>query len=210
MGREYISLNNDSIRVELGFDGIYGEYLVFDFVVINQTPGVLSINPSDFFYVLLDSATADTTKLPPRMAIHPERIINHYDETIEGKHGAKSVNSLLGFIEVGVGLLAHTSAFIATDDPGYLVDAVFGTLGTADYYVAKDQKISSDITMINSEKEVVNEEIFRLGDLPVGKVVSGYVYFPKHPDTDYYMFCFPVDDQLFQFVYNQSKVYQYY
>ena len=33
MGREYISLKSDSIYVELGFDGMHGENLVFDFVV---------------------------------------------------------------------------------------------------------------------------------------------------------------------------------
>ena len=32
MGREYIPLSNDSIDVELGFDGIYGDQLVFDFL----------------------------------------------------------------------------------------------------------------------------------------------------------------------------------
>lgn len=210
MGREYISLSNDSINVELGYDGIHGGHLVFDFVVINKTPQVLTVNPSDFYYVVLDSATADSSKFPPRMAVHPERILHHYDETLESKKGAKSMNSFLGFMEAGVGLLANTTAFIATDNPGYIVDALFGTLGTAEMYVAQDKQISADISMVHSEKEIVNEEIFRLSQLPPGKVVSGYVYFPKHPDTDYYMFCFPVQDQLFQFVYNQRKVYQYY
>ena len=209
MGREYISLANDSILVELGYDGIHGEHLVFDFVVINQTPDLLSINPSDFYYVQLDSATADTTKLPPRMAIHPQRILHHYKKTIESRQEAKSVNSFLGFVEAGIGLLASTSAFIASDDPSYLVDAVFGTLGTAEQYVAQDNQITTDIKVITSEKEVVNEEIFRLTELPVGKAVSGYVYFPKHPESGYYMFCFPIQDQMFQFVYNQRKVYQY-
>lgn len=210
MGREYISLSNDSLDVELGFDGIDGEHLVFDFVVINRTPQELFINPSDFYYVLLDSATADYSKLPPRMAFHPERIMHHYDETLESKQEAKSMNTLLGFMEAGVGLLANTTAFFATEDPGYIVDAVFSTLGTADYYVALDNQIETDINMIHSAKEIVNQEIFRLGQLPPGEVVSGYVYFPKHPETEYYMFCFPIQDQLFQFVYNQRKVVQYY
>lgn len=210
MGREYISLSSDSIDVELGFDGMHGDNLVFDFVVINRTSNELSIDPSDFYYVVLDSVSADSSKFPPRMAIHPERILHHYDETLETKQEAKNVNSVLGFLDAGIGLLANTTAFIATENPGYIVDAVFSTLGTAEAYVAQDKQISEDISMIHSEKEIVNEEIFRLGKLPSDKVNSGYVYFPKHPDTDYYMFCFPVEDQLFQFVYNQRKVYQYY
>ncbi|MEN8228037.1 MAG: hypothetical protein ABFS38_07760 [Bacteroidota bacterium] len=210
MGREYISLSNDKIDVELGYDGIHGEHLVFDFVVINQTPRVLTINPSDFYYVLLDSATADSSMFPKRMAVHPERILHHYDENLEAREGAKSMNSILGFLDAGVGLLANTTAFIATEDPGYIFDALFGTIGTAENYVALDKQISADISMIHSEKEIVDEEIFRMDQLPPGKVISGYVYFPKYPETDYYMFCFPVEDQLFQFVYNQRRVYQYY
>lgn len=209
MGREYISLKNDSIEVELGFDGMHGENLVFDFVVINRTPQTLAINPSDFYYVLLDSALADTSKFPPRMAMHPERILHHYEETLEAREGIKEINAILGFLEAGIGLLANTTSFIATDDPGYLLDAVFGTLGTAGVYAVKDHQISEDIERIDSEWEVVNEEIFRLTEVPSGNVASGYVYFPGHPDAGYYMFCFPIEDQLFQFVYNHRKVVQY-
>ena len=144
------------------------------------------------------------------MAIHPERILHHYDEILESKQGAKEINSFLGFMEAGIDLLANATAFIATENPGYIVDAVFSTLGTAEHYVSKDKQISADISMINSEKEVVNEEIFRLGKALSGKVMNGYVYFPKHPDAEYYMFCFPIEDQLFQFVYHQSRMYQYY
>lgn len=210
MGREYIALSNESIDVELGYDGIHGENVVFDFVVINRTPGDLSINPSDFYYVLLDSSTADSSKLPPRMALHPERVLFHYDETLKSKSGEKNVNSFLGILEAGFGLVVNTTAFLATDNPGYIVDAVFSTLGTAHHYVNQDKRISEDISMINQEKDIVKEEIFRISHLPAGKVVSGYVYFPQNPDPGYYMFCFPVEDQLFQFVYHQRNVYQYF
>ena len=210
MGREYITLDNDSIIVELGFDGTHGENMVFDFVVINKTPLSLYINPSDFYYVLLDSSTADTSKLPPRMAIHPERILHRYDETLEAKAGEKQTNTILGFLEAGIGLVANTAAFITTEDPWYMADAVFSTLGTADHYVSKDKRISHDIKMIDQEKEIVHEEIFRLSQLPPGKVVSGYVYFPQNRDAETFMFCFPVEDQLFQFVYNQNHVIHYY
>jgi hypothetical protein len=42
-----------------------------------------------------------------------------------------------------------------------------------------------------------------------GTVISGYVYFPKYNNTDYYMFCFPIENELFQFVYNQRKMLVY-
>lgn len=209
MGREYIPLSNDSIDVELGFDGIHGENLVFDFVVINRTPYELNLSPSDFYYVVLDSAGADSSLFPPRMAIHPERILNHYDETLENAEGAKNINVVLGILEAGIGLLTNTTAFIATEDPVFILDGVFNTLGTAEAYAANDRQIKSEIGEIRSEKEIVSEEIFRQVQLPPGKVASGYVYFPIHRDAGYYMFCFPVEDQLFQFVYSQRKVVRY-
>lgn len=210
MGREYITLENDSIVVELGFDGTHGENMVFDFVVINKTPGSLRINPSDFYYLLLDSAMADTSKLPPRMAVHPERILHRYDETLDARADEKMTNTILGFIEAGIGLVANATAFIATEDPGYMVDAVFSTIGTADHYVSQDKMIGKEIDLIDQERKIVTEEIFRLSELPSGKVVSGYVYFPNNHDADCFMFCFPVEDQLFQFVYNQDHEIHYY
>jgi len=210
MGREYIDLNSDSIFAELGFDGIHGDNLVFDFVVVNRTDQSLTIHPSDFYYVILDSAMADSSKLPPRMAVHPERILHHYEETLEERTGDKEINSVLGFVDAGVELLVNTTSFLATEDPGYIVDAIFSSLNTVGHYVTVDQQIDQDILMISQEKEIVQQEIFRSITLPPGKVASGYVYFPRDPDARYCMFCFPLENQLFQFVYHQEQEIQFY
>jgi len=209
MGREYISLSSDSIEVELGFDGILGEQLVFDFEVINRTPYELSINPSDFFYVLLDSAMADSSKFPPRMALHPERVLHHYDEALEDKVEEKRTNSFLGILNASISILVGTTGFIATDNPGYIADAIFNSFGTANDLVSQNKELKTHMELITEEKEAVKDEIFRNCTLPPGKVMSGYVFFPKHSDAEYYMFCYPIDRQMFQFVYHQSKVYRY-
>lgn len=209
MGREYIALSNDHIDVELGFDGIYGSDLVFDLVVFNGSPKPLNIQAKDFYYVLLDSATADSSLLPPHMALHPEKVLHNYDEMLDDKEGQKKANTLLGFLDAGVGLLASTAGFLSTDNPAYISDAVFNTLGTANYYIAQDKQIQTELEMIDQEKELVDEEIFRSMELAPGEHVSGYVYFPRQSDASYYMFCFPVEDQLFQFVYRQEKVWVY-
>jgi hypothetical protein len=206
MGREYISLNNAGIQVELGFDGNYAGTLVFDLVVVNNTPHALSLSPSDFYYVLLDSAGADSSWLPPRMALHPDRVIQLYDRSLEKKEIDKSINTLFGIIETGIGLLNGASAFLATENPVSIVDAVFHTVGTAGYYVSRDQLINSDMEQIDHEKEVIREEILRRGEVPPGMVVSGFVFFPIHDDAGFLMFCFPMEDQLFQFVYQQQEL----
>ena len=205
MGREYILLNSDSIDLELGFDGMHGENLVFDLVIINRTPYDLEVDPADFYYMVLDSATALSSRLPARTAMHPDRIINHYDETIGRGQEDKEINALLGFLEAGIGLLCDASAYAATEDPAYILDAIFSTIETASSRLVHDFAITSEIETVRSEKEIVTEEIFRKGTIPPGKVLSGYLFFPENADAPYYMFCFPVDNQLFQFVYRQQR-----
>jgi hypothetical protein len=205
MGREYIPLDSDQIGVELGYDGIQGENLVFDFVVHNTTLDTLSILPSDFYYVLLDSANEEPLTDTSWQAVQPESVLMHYDKTLEDRKEEKDINSFLGFIQAGVTILYNTTAFIATENPGYLADAVLQTVGTADQYISQSKMISSEMEMISEEKSLVDEEIFRACKVPPGTVVSGYVFFPKHENTAYYLFCFPIENQLFQFVYNQRR-----
>lgn len=85
------------------------------------------------------------------------------------------------------------------------MDAVFSTVETADRTIAQNKRISHDLDQVTREREVVQEEILRTGLIPSGKVVSGFVYFPKHGETDHLMFCFPLEGQLFQFVYSQQQ-----
>lgn len=203
MGREYINLSNGQVRVELGFDGIYEESLVFDVVVLNNTTQPLSFNPSEFYYVILDSSGADSSRFPPGMAIHPDKVLHLYEKSMEDAEIDKNINSIFGIVETGIGIIASAAAIMAKENPGYIVDALFSTVGTADHYVNQGQRISHNLEEISMEKEVISEEILREGRIPPGKAVSGFVYFPKYPGTGTIMFCFPLEDQLFQFVYNQ-------
>ncbi|MEA3460505.1 MAG: hypothetical protein U9R49_01415 [Bacteroidota bacterium] len=209
MGREYISLESDQIEVELGYDGIQGEYLIFDFVIHNATSDTLSILPGDFYYLVLDSAHAEAAPHTPWMAMHPDKVLMTYDNSLEERKKDKGMNTFLGILQASVDILYYASGFAATENPGFIVDGVFQMAGTADQYISQDKMISSDMTLISEEKEVVNEEIFRTCQIPPGKVSSGYVYFPLHENTAYYMFCFPVENQLFQFVYKQQKELMY-
>jgi hypothetical protein len=205
MGREYIPLGNEQIDVELAFDGIHDKRLVFDFVVFNGSSDSLGILPSNFYYVLLNSALSDSSSLPPRLAVHPEVVLTHYDQTLEERKKDKGLNTFMGLLEAGFGILVNTTAFIVTEDPGCLADAVLSTIGTADHYISNDKMIETEMTLISEEKQVVNEEIFRECRIAPGQSMSGYVYFPEHVGSTYYMFCFPIEEQLFQFVYNQQK-----
>jgi hypothetical protein len=204
VGREYIPLHNDSIDAELGFDGRSGDYLVFDFVVINGSRRPLNIDPSIFYYVIIDDPMADSSMLPPRMAVSPEQVLTGYERQLDEQEERKKINKVLGFIDAGIGVLASASAFAATDNPGYVADAVLQTIGTAGHYVTADRMIGTQLHSIELEREVVREEIFRSLELPPGKVANGFVYFPAMETGGYLMFCFPLQDRLFQYVYRQE------
>jgi len=208
-GREYIPLSNGGVDVELGFDGMFGEYLVFDLVVVNRTTDTLTLNPRDFYYEVIETPSADSSLFPPRMTIHPERVLDRYQQHLKEGENQKEINTILGFIDAGIGILANTTAFIATDDPAFIADAVLQTLGTADHYVSNDRAIGMEMDAIKEEEEMVREEIFRFVAIAPGSVASGLIYFPRYEDTGYLMFCFPAEEQLFQFVYNQTKTVRY-
>jgi len=209
-GREYIPLESEKIGVELGYDGMQGDFLVFDFVVHNTTTDTLSIYPANFYYVLLDSANAEFSDSDTWLTVHPDTVMMHYDFVLDERKKVKGTNTLLGILQASANIIYNASGFIATENPAFIVDAVFQTAGTADQYISQDKMINSEMELIGEEKELVNEEIFRTCVLPPGEVASGYIYFPKHDQTAYYMFCFPLENQLFQFVYNQQKEQVYY
>lgn len=204
-GREYIPLESEQIAVELGFDGIQDEYLVFDLVVFNSSADTLTLLPNDFYYVVLDSARDFSSPHTPWMAVHPDKVLRYYDLSLEERKMEKDVNTFLGILQASVDIIYNTSGFIATENPGFIADAVFQTAGTADQYISQDKRIRSQMELLSEEKELVREEILRTCNIPPSNLTSGYVYFPRHEHTAYYMFCFPIKDQLFQFVYNQRK-----
>jgi hypothetical protein len=197
--------------VELGYDGIQGDNLVFDFVVNNTSMDSLAIYPESFFYVLLDSATAESSLESSWLSVNPDTVLAYYDNTLEESKKSKGLNTFFGVLQASVNILYNTSGFLATEDPGFIADAVFQTVGTAQQYVAQDKMISSEMEIISEEKELVKEEIFRTCKLAPGGTANGFVYFPVNEECSYYMFCFPMGNELFQFVYNQKKeiVYWY-
>jgi len=203
-GREYITLTSDSIYAILGFDGFYDNTLIFDLVVINHSDNSLDIDPATFYYEILDSALALNSSLPPVPALHPDTISKRYDQTIQSMFDGKKANTFMGILEAVAGIALNTSGFIATEDPGYIMDMIAGTVNTAGYYLTRDTEIREGITIMKDEKSMVREASHGKKQLAPGETVSGFVFFPRNTDTRYYMFCFPLDDELFQFVYRQE------
>jgi len=200
-GREYIPLSSDQIRVELGYEGLFEEKLVFDLVVFNESGQSVSIEPASFYYLDLDHPQADSSSYSPKMSEHPEQLYKWYDRALEKQESDKSLNSFLGFMEAGLGILSSTAAFISTENPAYIVDAVFSTAGTAGHYMNVNRQIEESMEQTAVEQQHIRQEMLQETELEAGGVSNGFVCFPGKPESNYLLFCFPIENQEFQFVY---------
>jgi len=200
-GREYIPLFNEQLRVELAYDGTSEGNLVFDLVVFNETDRRISVNPLGFYYLTLVDPEADSSQFPPGMAVDPGQVYKWYDAALEEQESDKNIHSFFGFMEAGLGILTSTAAFLSTENPAYIVDAVFNTAGTAGHYISVNRQIEEEMEQTVAEKEMIRQEMMGAGELEPGGVKNGFVCFPGQPEGTYLMFCFPIDEQEFQFVY---------
>jgi len=190
-GREYIPLSNEAIHVELGFDGISEDMLVFDLVVINGTDHSFTLNPENFYYLVLDDPKALSSGLPPRMTVQPGKVYKWYDRALEEHSSTKQINNIFGLMESGIAILANVSDFLATEDPYY--------------FIAQDRQISGELEQVKRKREVVLQDLIGSGEILPGEASNGFICFPGYEDPAYLMFCFPLDNQEFQFVYHQVQ-----
>jgi hypothetical protein len=189
-GREYIPLANDHIRVELAYDGTSEEGLVFDLLVFNQTGDTVSVDPQIFYYLSLDDPDADSSRFAPRMATTPTWQYKWYDRALEKTEFREFPNPVLDLVEAGVEFIAAASVFFSAFDPDIAVE-------TASYL--------EDLGLDARGNEILQEGMMNAEELEPGEQCNGFVCFPGHGETSYLMFCFPIEEQEFQFVYQRVK-----
>ena len=208
-GREYISLTSKGVNAMLGFDGFYDETLIFDLVVVNKGDYPVSISCSEFYYEILDSATAMASTLPRIEALSIDTIAGKYDNSIEKMKAAGRATNFVSILSAAAGVVFNASGFIATENPGYIFDIVGSAFNTAGNISSTNKDLKESLSIISDEKSLVQQASLRDHSLNKDESVSGFVFFPQQKNADYYMFCFPVEEQLFQFVYHQKVEYQY-
>jgi len=105
--------------------------------------------------VLLDSANAEFSDSGSWLTVHPDTVLMHYDLVLDERKKVKGTNTLLGILQASANIFYYASGFIATENPAFIVDAVFQTAGTADQYISQDKMINSEMELIGEEKELV-------------------------------------------------------
>jgi len=78
------------------------------------------------------------------------------------------------------------------DIPNEFMEAFFGSA-------------RSEPERLDHLKETVRQEMMQEIKLAPGDITNGFVYFPSQKETDYLLFCFPVANQEFQFVYKENR-----
>ena len=176
-GREYIPLSNDLISVELAYDCMLGEKFLFDLVVINESGHPISVQPSSFYCLELDDPDGDSSRFLPSMAVPPLQPFKWYDRALEQPQYEKMFSPLLE------------------------IPAMFMEVFVAPWNEGSSARTISGEERESLLKDAIRQEMMQELQLAPGEVANGFVWFPGSPETKYLLFCFPLDEQEFQFAY---------
>lgn len=181
-GREYIPLSHNLITVQLAFDCMLEDKLLFDLVLINETDHPIKVDPTSFYYLKLDDAEGDSSRFPPSTALAPLKPFKWYDRGLVDSQREGVFSPIL---EIPAMFMEE---FIA----------VWGEPSSNGF--AQEQERTRRI------KETVRQEMMQEIELAPGAVANGFIYFPGLPETIYLLFCFPLDDSEFQFAYQLELI----
>lgn len=73
--------------------------------------------------------------------------------------------------------------------------------------LAPDGKIVNGRKYIPLSNEKIRQEMMQEMKMAPGEVANGFVYFPCQKETETLLFCFPIDEQEFQFVYKLKRAH---
>ncbi len=184
-GREYIPLSSDLIKVELAYDCRLGEKFLFDLVVINESGHPISVQPSSFYCLELDDPDGDSSRFPPIMAVPPLQPFKWYDRALEEPQYERMFSPLLEL-------------------PALFMEGFF-----ASWNGEPSARMLSDKERESHLKDAIRQEMMQEVQLAPGEVANGFVWFQGSPGTNYLLFCFPLDEQEFQFAYEVEKASPY-
>ncbi len=69
----------------------------------------------------------------------------------------------------------------------------------------KEAFFGSELERPDRLKEPIRQEMMQEMKMDPGEVANGFVYFPSQKETETLLFCFPIENQEFQFVYKQKR-----
>jgi hypothetical protein len=192
------------INYEVGFDRLSNKQYLFDFHIENRSNMPILIDPTQFYYIPLD--TGMNPIIPEKVtALDPETAILEIEKHLSVNE-ARSKNQL-GISLMAIGADVATGIIVASDDKpnndfvqraiadgvhvGIYASGVANEAETYDLYELRESWASSTI---------------RKTTLGSNYSMHGKVFFPASPNASYIQIQIPVDDQWLQFTFKQVQI----
>lgn len=190
-GMEIVTLTNDSLDVEMGYLRREGAHYLFDLTITNRRSMPVLIDPTNFFYqpIFEQNRTEAIVR-----AENPE---NHilFEEKRLAQLEADSRNNAISSLVVGTVELA---AAVATSTEDENDDQTY-----ARNYTEEEIRIDYETQNAINQRSYWETSALRKTTLFPNHYVQGLVFMKWNRTADQIWVLIPVDDQEFEFRYNQ-------
>ncbi len=224
-GREFVTLQKDSVQLAAAFDRCDDQYLIFNVEIINQSSRPVTIDPVKFYYQLQDTSQqiqyANGWQVPVSYAFSPDQEVIRLEQEIkreEARLKAKRVFWTVFAVAATVATVAviaennskssrnRESSFQRANTDRTVINAWALTMDVSSEaarssvgnYYAKTENLES-------QKETWEKYPMRGKTLQPGERLYGDVVFKPHVGTGLMQFVFPVESQQFVIQFNQMR-----
>lgn len=195
-GQEIISLKQNDVLIELGYDREIPGMLVFDVYVQNDGQRSLELNPRQFKMTELN-AYMDTVAV--RHAKHPQSEIYDLDKSISRNQAAQTNQAIgsafLGAAEFVIGVTNELSEESEEEKDRVRTGLAYSRLNRA----AEARELNFQEMSLQDKRAYWEAHALRRSTLFPGYYLSGKVHFPKTEHTGLMILSFPVGQEIFEF-----------
>jgi hypothetical protein len=205
MGREIISIEKDSVTLEVFYENYNADYYILNARIVNRSQRVIDVYPEMFYY------QANSNEKPPQLtdyhAANPEDMLLKLDMDAS-QNEASQKNAAVAAI---VGTTVLVAADIATSNnqpsPGAHVANDIATDVMIGGMVADASTKQDDLVSINDAHQYWTNEVLRRNTLFPNFETQGTVLFPRNNQLSTITFRFVIGNQVFEVPYNQVLYY---
>ncbi|BDD05397.1 hypothetical protein AUTU_28800 [Aureibacter tunicatorum] len=200
-GNEVSSQNKNGIELRVAYTESYGETLVFDIELINNSDKSVCISPNQCYYVALDKDTTDIGAL--RFAIDPEVKILELDKKIEAGKAAQANHVLYSLFSVTLDIV-EDAATLTEEKTEEQRDKEFNERQEhLEFLNDESDRREEHVYSLNSQKSFWVNSTLRRTDVESGYTIKGQIFIKRNIKAEYYKLYIPIGNQRFAFDYKQ-------
>jgi len=224
-GREFVTLQQDSVQFLAAFDRCDDKYLIFNVEVTNLSSQPVTIDPARFYYRMQDSLRqvqyGNGWQVPQSFALSPNQEVVRLEKELQREEARLKARRTLWTVVAVAATVATAAAVIENNsrssrgrESGWRRAANNNNLlnawslsmsiaadgvhsSTARYYWQKDN--------LAGQKETWESYALWTKTLQPGEKIYGDAVFNPHVGTGELQFVFPVDNRTFVINFNQER-----